>query len=210
LASFPPGTSNQAAGVEQTVTRILQVLQQPGPSDGPATEELLPLVYDELRRIARRCMAGEAAGQTLQPTALVHEAYLRLLGPGGDELPWNSRGHFFAAAAHAMRRILVERARRNRSEKHGGGRARVSLADADPASGAAEPEPDVMVALDIALSRLERSEPRKARVVMLRYFAGLTIEQTAQAMKLSVTTVKQEWQFARAWLQSEIDRPSRR
>lgn len=195
------------AGVDQTVTRILQALQAGGAGAGPATQDLLPLVYDELRQLARRCMAGEPAGQTIQPTALVHEAYLRLAGAAGaGGIQWNSRGHFFSAAAIAMRRILVERARHKQAEKCGGGRTRVSLDGLEPASDPAEPEPDAMVALDAALSRLEALDPRKARVVMLRYFAGLTIEQTAEAAGLSVTTVKQEWQFARVWLQTEIER----
>jgi RNA polymerase sigma factor (TIGR02999 family) len=191
---------------DQDVTRILQALAEGQTPATPATEQLLPLVYEELRRIARRCMADESAGQTLQPTALVHEAYLRLLGSDGEQLHWNSRGHFFAAAATAMRRILIERARHKQAEKRGGGRDRLSLEAVEPASNASEPEPDALVALDAALSRLERLDARKAKIVMLRYFAGLTIEQTAQAMELSVTTVKQEWQFARAWLQTEVER----
>lgn len=196
--------------VDETVTRILQVLQAGEGDVGPATDQLLPLVYDELRRIARQCMANESSGQTLQPTALVHEAYLRLIGPGEGELRWNSRGHFFSAAATAMRRILIERARHKRAEKHGGGHKRVTLHDAEVAANSGNAEPDALVALDVALSRLEKMDARKAKVVMLRYFAGLTIEQTAQAMDLALSTVKQEWQFARAWLASEIERQQER
>ena len=192
--------------MEETVTRILQVLESVDAPGGPATDELLPLVYEELRQIARRCMAHESSGQTMQPTALVHEAYMRLLGGGAGDLKWNSRGHFFSAAATAMRRILVERARQKRAGKYGGGRARLSLEDVEAPANVTEPDPDAMVALDSALARLEAMDARKARVVMLRYFAGLTIEQTAQAMDLSPTTVKQEWQFARVWLQTEIER----
>jgi RNA polymerase sigma factor (TIGR02999 family) len=197
-----------ANAVEQNVTRILRSLAAGEVQVTPATEQLLPYVYEELRGIARRCMASEPGGLTLQPTALVHEAYLRLVGDGPGQ-QWNSRGHFFAAAAMAMRRILIERARQKQAEKHGGGRQRVSLADAEPSAHAGEPEPEALVALDAALVRLEKLDARKAKVVMLRYFAGLSIEQTAQAIGLSVTTVKQEWQFARAWLQSEIERQQR-
>ena len=194
-----------AGNAEQSVTRILRLLAAGEVDAIPGNEELLPYVYEELRSIARRCMASESPGLTLQPTALVHEAYLRLVGDG-DGPHWNSRGHFFAAAAQAMRRILIERARQKQAEKRGGGRHRVTLADVEPSSHAREPEPQALVELDVALSRLETLDDRKAKVVMLRYFAGLTIEQTAAATGLSVTTIKQEWQFARAWLQSEIER----
>ncbi len=164
-----------------------------------ATDELLPLVYDELRQLAGGRMAGETPGQTLQPTALVHEAYLRLVG--AEDLQWDSRGHFFAAAA-AMRRILIERARRRQAAKHGAGRARVSLEQIEPIAD--EPPAEELLALDEALGRLEEIDPRKARIVSLRYFAGLTIAETAQSMDLSATTVKDEWRFARAWLRQEM------
>ena len=193
--------------VDQTVTRILQVLETSGGGgDGRATEELLPLVYDELRRLAGQWMAHERPGQTLQPTALVHEAYLRLVGAVGAEPKWDNRGHVFAAAARAMRRILVERARHKCADRHGGGWARVSLDHVEPASDGPEPQPEVMLALDDALGRLEAIDSRKAKVVLLRYFAGLTIEQTAEAMGLAATTVKDEWHFARAWLYGEMTR----
>jgi RNA polymerase sigma factor (TIGR02999 family) len=161
-----------------------------------SSAELLPQVYDELRRLARARLAREADGLTLQPTALVHEAYLRLAGDGIDRR-WDKRGHFFAAAAIAMRRILVERARHYRRIKHGGGQQRVELDLDSPALAPALPD---VLAIDEALTRLEQIDPPKARVVLLRYFAGLTVEETAAAMELSPATVKNEWAFARAWL----------
>ena len=165
--------------------------------DGPgSSEDLLPQVYEELRRLARARLAREAPGLTLQPTALVHEAYLRLAGDGKDRR-WDRRGHFFAAAAIAMRRILVERARRVRRLRHGGGQVQVEL---DPEAPAATSPLDDVLAVDQALDELEQFDARKAHVVMLRYFAGLTVEETADAMGLSAATVKNEWAFARAWL----------
>ena len=170
-----------------------------GPPD-PATQsgssaELLPQVYDELRRLARARIAREPAGLTLQPTALVHEAYLRLAS--GSDRRWDRRGHFFAAAAIAMRRILVERARHYRRIKHGGAQHRVELDSEAPGTASALPE---VLAVDQALTKLEQIDPQKARVVLLRYFAGLTVEETAAAMDVSPATVKNEWAFARAWL----------
>jgi RNA polymerase sigma factor (TIGR02999 family) len=165
-------------------------------SDAGSSAELLPQVYDELRRLARARIAQEPAGLTLQPTALVHEAYLRLAGDGANRR-WDKRGHFFAAAAIAMRRILVERARHYRRIKHGGAQHRVELDSESPALAPVLPD---VIAIDQALTRLEQIDPSKARVVLLRYFAGLTIEETAAAMDLSPATVKNEWVFARAWL----------
>lgn len=165
-------------------------------SESGSSAELLPQVYDELRRLARVRIAQEPAGLTLQPTALVHEAYLRLAGDGTDRR-WDRRGHFFAAAAIAMRRILVERARHYRRIKHGGEQQRVELDAEAPALAPALPD---VIAVDQALTRLEQIDPSKARVVLLRYFAGLTIEETAAAMELSPATVKNEWVFARTWL----------
>jgi RNA polymerase sigma factor (TIGR02999 family) len=168
--------------------------------DQPGTSaDLLPQVYDELRKLARARIAREPAGLTLQPTALVHEAYLRL---GGGEKRWDRRGHFFAAAALAMRRILVERARHQRRIRHGGAQRRVELDHEAPA-----PAPDFadVLAIDQALTRLETLDPRKAKIVLLRYFAGLTIEETAAAIDLSPASVKNEWAFARAWLQDALD-----
>ncbi len=164
-----------------------------------SAEELLPLVYDELRALARSRMAREAPGQTLQATALVHEAYLRLIGnadPG-----WNGRGHFFGAAALAMRRILVEQARRKARIKHGGDQQAIDVSDAvlaiDP------PGTDVL-AIDEAVSRLEKEDPRKGKIVNLRYFAGLTVKEAAVALGLSVGTLEREWRFIKAWLQVEL------
>lgn len=137
--------------------------------------------------------------QTLQPTALVHEAYLRVIG--GEDPGWNSRGHFFAAAGHAMRRILVEQARRKSSQKHGGGRERVELDDAEPEF---EPPQFDVLAIDEAVRKLEAKDPRKGRIVDLRYFAGLTVEETAAVLQLSVSTVEEEWRYIRSWLQREL------
>jgi RNA polymerase sigma factor (TIGR02999 family) len=159
--------------------------------------DVLPEVYDELRKLARIRLARERHhNQTLQPTALVHEAYLRVAGDR-QEREWDRRGHFFAAAAVAMRRILVERARHYQRIRHGSGAERVEL---DTAIGRADPSLVDLVAIDEALTRLEQSDPRKAQIVSLRYFAGLSIEETAGALDLSPATVKNEWAFARAWL----------
>jgi RNA polymerase sigma factor (TIGR02999 family) len=180
------------------VTEILDRVKQ---GDPRASSQLLPLVYSELRRLAERKMASESPGQTLQPTALVHEAFLRLVGPG-EPREWDGRGHFFAAAAQAMRRILVENARRKRSEKHGGELARCELQEGD---GAEEiTNIDSLIDLDEAITKLAVEEPELARLVELRYFAGLTIEQTARAMGYSPRTVKRNWAFARAWLGREL------
>ena len=181
------------------VTRILRAAER---GDARAADELLPLIYDELRELARKRMAAEPAGQTLQPTALVHEAYLRLVS--GEDRGWAGRGHFFAAAALAMRRVLVDRARRRRAAKRGGDRARVSFEHIDPAWEAADSEQ--VLALDAALERLGRIDHQKAQLVMLRYFTGLTIDQTARSLGISPATVKREWQFARAWLYREMER----
>jgi RNA polymerase sigma factor (TIGR02999 family) len=180
------------------------VLNAINAGDASATDRLLPVVYEELRKLARHHMAHESPGQTLQPTALVHEAYLRLVGgSGGVEVEWQNRGHFFSAAATAMRRILIELARKHRSVKHGGGQRKVSL---DDVQIAVDEQSENILHLDEALAELERRDERKGRITLLRYFAGLTIEQTAAALDLSPTTVKDEWAFARAWLQSEINR----
>jgi len=164
-----------------------------------ASEELLPLLYDSLRRLARARMARESPGQTLQPTALVHEAYLRLTG--GAEVGWDDRGHFFAAAAEAMRRILIERARRYRRLRHGGEQQRVDLDDAD---GGIDPRSAELLSLDVALSRLEERDPAMAQVVKLRYFAGLSVEETALAMASSPRSVNRQWAAAKAWLYREM------
>ena len=162
--------------------------------------ELLPLVYDELRRLAAQRLAREVPGQTLQATALVHEAYMRLVGVDPDR-PWDGRGHFFAAAAEAMRRILVENARRRHRVKRGGNRARVDLDKAQPAAPQTD---DDLLALDEALEQLAKKDPVKAQLVQLRVFAGLTVVQAADVLGLSTTTADRYWAFARAWLRVEI------
>jgi RNA polymerase sigma factor (TIGR02999 family) len=168
---------------------------------GPKTaRDLLPLVYDELRRLAAQRLAREVPGQTLQATALVHEAYLRLIG-GDPERPWDGRGHFFAAAAEAMRRILVENARRRHQFKRGGDRTRVDLDKAEPAAPETD---DELLALDDALERLAKIEPIKSELVHLRVFAGLTNAQAAEILGLSIATADRYWAYARAWLRVEI------
>jgi RNA polymerase sigma factor (TIGR02999 family) len=179
------------------VTRILSAIEQ---GDPHAPEQLLPLVYDELRQLAAQKLVQEKPGQTLQPTALVHEAYLRLVGPA-DTRRWNDRGHFFAAAAEAMRHILVDNARRKRRPKHGGGRQRVPLDDALPAPPASAEE---LLALDEALTRLATEDPEAAQVVQLRYFAGLSVEEAAESLAMSRATAYRHWTFARAWLLQEL------
>lgn len=169
--------------------------------DPAAAEELLPLVYEELRKLARSRMARETPGQTLTPTALVHEAYLRLLG--SEATSWANRAHFFAAAAEAMRRILVERARRYGREKHGAGRWRVTLDEGLVGAAAASEE---LLALDEALTRLAAQDPEMARVVELHQFAGLSLAETAAALGASERTVSRRWTAARAWLRREITR----
>jgi RNA polymerase sigma factor (TIGR02999 family) len=178
--------------VMSEVTRILSAIEA---GDPPATDQLLPLVYDELRKLAAQKLAQEKPGQTLQATALVHEAYLRLVG---DHSPkqWNSRGHFFAAAAEAMRRILIDASRRKRRPKHGGDRRRVDL---DEALAIDAPGEDIL-ALDEALQRLAAEEPAKAELVRLRYFAGLSLEEAAACLGISLATAKRHWVVARAWL----------
>ena len=174
------------------VTRILSAIEQGDPF---TAGQLLPLVYDELRQLAAQRLAQEKPGQTLQATALVHEAYLRLIGT--ESLPWNSRGHFFSAAAEAMRRILIDRARRRKTQRHGGQCERVDLWETRLAAPA---EDDQLLAVDEALELLEEQHPAQAQVVKLRYFGGMTNEEVAQSLNLSVSTVKTYWTFARAWL----------
>jgi RNA polymerase sigma factor (TIGR02999 family) len=175
------------------VTRIVSAIEQGEPH---AAAELLPLVYDELRRLAAQKLAQEKPGQTLDATALVHEAYLRLVD-GEQAQSWSGRGHFFAAAAEAMRRILIEQARRKQTDKHGGGRLRVELPEdlAGPESGSGD-----LVALDEALAVLERHDPDAARLVKLRYFAGLSHQEAADALGLSRGAADRLWALARAWL----------
>jgi RNA polymerase sigma factor (TIGR02999 family) len=175
---------------------VTHLLDAAAAGDRKAAADLLPLVYDELRKLAAARMAAESPEHTLQATALVHEAYIRLVGtPDGDR--WDSRGHFFAAAAEAMRRILVEAARRKKTAKHGGGLRRH---DANDLPIAAPPVDDDLVALDEALTRFAQVEPQKAELVKLRYFVGLTIEETAEALGISPATAKRHWTYSKAWL----------
>jgi RNA polymerase sigma factor (TIGR02999 family) len=179
------------------VTRLLDAAAV---GDRKAAADLLPLVYDELRQLAAARMAAESPDQTLQPTALVHEAYLRLIGPA-DELRWENRGHFFAAAAEAMRRILVDAARRKRTYKHGGHCRRVELPDVPAGPEVAD---EHLLALDEALTRLAAEDPVAARVVELRHFAGLSIEDAAATLGVSRATAYRHWTYARAWLRDAV------
>jgi RNA polymerase sigma factor (TIGR02999 family) len=175
------------------VTRILSAIEQ---GDPRAASQLLPLVYDELRKLAARGLAQEKSGQTLQATALVHEAYLRLVGPD-DAGRWDGPGHFFAAAAEAMRRILVEAARRRSRLRHGGGMARVVLVEVEAETPSAD---ERLLALDGALDRLAAEDPAKAELVRLRYFAGLELVEAAEVLGISRATASRHWAFAKAWL----------
>jgi len=185
------------------VTRILNAMDR---GDAQASHELLPLVYEELRLLAAQKLSHEPPGQTLQATALVHEAYLRLVGE--EPQNWSSRGHFFAAAAEAMRRILVDQARRKQAIKHGGQCLRVELEIPDLAEES-KPAADLLILLDEALERLAQRDPVKAQLVQLRYFAGLTGPQAALALGISPATADRYWRYARSWLRLEIDRRSR-
>ncbi len=178
------------------VTRILAAIED---GDARAADELLPIVYQELRRLAAQRLSHEPPGQTLQPTALVHEAYIRLVG--AENHNWDSRGHFFSAAAEAMRRILIDRARQKQRLKHGGGRQRFDLDDADLASEATATN---LIALDEALTKLTNEDGVKADLVKLRYFAGLTVEQAGEILGISRATADRYWAYARAWLYHEI------
>jgi len=182
------------------VTRILSAIEQ---GDSGASAQLLPLVYDELRKLAATKLAQEKPGQTLQATALVHEAYLRLVGDDGARR-WDSRGHFFAAAAEAMRRILVENARRKGRIKRGGELRRIDLESADLAATAV---PDDLLDLDDALTRLSAEEPEAAELIKLRLFAGLSIDEAAQVLGVSRSTAYDHWAYARAWLHSALHGP---
>lgn len=183
--------------VKSQVTLLLEAISS---GEGGATDRLLPLVYEELRKLAHKQMARESPGQTLQATSLVHEAYLRLVG-SLTEVKWENQRHFFGAAVKAMRRILVERARQKVGPKRGGCRRRVPL---ESWTATVEPDPLDMLALNEALTELEREEPRVNEIIMLRYFAGLSIDQTARALGLSTRTVNREWTFGRAWLFDRI------
>ncbi len=181
--------------------RVTELLARVQAGEAHAVDELLPLVYAELRRLARGRLKRERSGTGHQPTSLVHEAYLRLVGSRQDQ--WEGRAHFFAAAAEAMRRILIERARHRAAEKYGGGRRRVSL---DESALSDEPHSVELMALDQALERLEKRDPEMGNVVKLRYFAGLTIPETGDALNLSPRTVNRQWTAAKAWLRREMSR----
>ncbi len=180
------------------VTRILDAMDR---GDPEASEQLLPLVYEELRRLAAIRMAKEKPGQTLQATALVHEAWLQLVGD--EPTPWNSRNHFFKAASEAMRRILIANARRKKREKHGGNLERVPLEQVEVATDA---DPDTLLMLTEALEKLEERDPVKAELVKLRFIAGFSNAEAAEALGVSVPTVKRYWAFARAWMFTEMER----
>ena len=181
------------------VTRILSAIEQ---GDPHAAAQLLPLVYDTLRHLAAQKLAREMPGQTLDATALVHEAYLRLVD-SEEAQSWDDRGHFFAAAAEAMRRILIDNARRKKADKHGGGWQRQELLDQELAIDSSG---DDLLAVDEALSKLALREPEMARMVELRFFAGLTVEEAASSLGLAVRTAHRHWAYARAWLRRELDR----
>jgi RNA polymerase sigma factor (TIGR02999 family) len=181
------------------MSQVTLILQAIGRGESHASDELLPLVYDELRRLAGARMAQEQAGQTLQPTALVHEAWLRLVGNTAQS--WQNRAHFFGAAAEAMRRILIERARRKSRLKRGSGQALLNIADLDVM--AAMPDDKVLL-VDEALAQLQTEDPEKARIVSLKFFAGLTNEQIAELLNVNERTVRRQWNFARAWLFDRI------
>jgi RNA polymerase sigma factor (TIGR02999 family) len=182
------------------MTDVTQILQQIGSGDLTAAEQLLPLVYEELRQLAAQRLLHEKPGQTLQATALVHEAYLRLVGPADrGTRHWNNRSHFFAAAAESMRRILIDNARRKQTQKRGGDLKRKELENI----AGTEPD-DVLLALDDALKKLAERDPVKAKLVELRYFAGLTVSEAAEVLGISPTTAKRHWTYARAWLQAEV------
>lgn len=181
---------------------VTQILNRIEDGDSQAANQLLPLVYEELRKLAANRMAQEAAGRTLQPTALVHEAFMRLVGSeAGQE--WDNRGHFFAAAAEAMRRILIDSARRRNSVKRGGQNVRKELRDDDAVFDA--DDGDTLLALDEALTEFAKIEPELARMVELRYFTGLTIDETAKVLGVSPRTTKRNWTYARAWLKRAMD-----
>ena len=183
------------------VTRILDQIRQ---GDPHAAEQLLPLVYEELRKLAAQKLAQEKPGQTLQPTALVHEAYLRLVGSTPDK-QWGQRGHFFAAAAEAMRRILVESARRKQSRKHGGGRPRDG-SNLDDLAGPGNGDPLELLAVHEALDQLAEKSPRKAELVKLRYFLGCTMAEAAQVLGVAQATAEEDWTYAKAWLRRQWQR----
>jgi RNA polymerase sigma factor (TIGR02999 family) len=183
---------------DRAAHELTQVLNAAADGDSAAAAQVLPLLYDELHRLARARLARTPPGQTLQPTALVHEAYVKLVQHGDPG--WRGRQHFFAAAAAAMRQILVDRARRKASVKHGGGAKRTAE---EPEIALEQPREDIL-ALHEALTKLENEDPRKAQLVMLRYFAGLSPEETAEATNVSLRTIEREWRYCKAWLRREM------
>ena len=187
-------------GILNPMTDVTRILSQIEQGDAKAADQLLPLVYDELRKLAAAKLANERPGQTLQATALVHDAFIRLVDAENVQ-DWNSRGHFFGAAAEAMRRILVENARRKAGPKAGGGRQRLDLSHVEPVADT--PDLDVL-ALNEALDKLAIKDPRKAELVKLRFFVGLTNEETAQALGITPRTAFADWRYARAWLHTEM------
>jgi len=196
-------TKNHHAGLVSDVTQLLEAIDAGEPR---AADQLLPLVYEELRKLAAARMAQEQPGQTLQPTALVHEAWLRLVG---DQAPqFNGRGHFFAAAAEAMRRILIDRARHKRSLKRGAGAERVNLDQLDGLEVATAADDDTLLAVDEALTKLALEDPHSAEFIKLRFFAGLTNDEAAAAQGIPERTARRHWSFARAWLLRELRRGS--
>jgi len=183
------------------VSEVTVILDAISGGDHNAAEELLPLVYEELRRLAAHKMSNEAPGQTLQPTALVHEAWLRLTG--NENVKWDGRAHFFGAAAEAMRRILIDNARRKKALRHGGGQRPLDIQDVEVAAALQD---DELLALNDALEQFSAKDPQKAELVKLRYFAGLTLQQAAELLAISEPTAKRHWAYARAWLFREIKR----
>lgn len=181
------------------MTKLTELMENVD-ADADASEKLLPLVYDELRKLAAAKMAAERPGQTLEATALVHEAYMRLVGPDGNE-KWNGQSHFFGAAAEAMRRILVDNARRKKTQKHGGDHRQHTLADPE-----APQTEDELLELDEALAKLAEEDTKAARVVEMRYFAGMGHEEIATALGITVYRARQKWTYARAWLRREMQR----
>jgi RNA polymerase sigma factor (TIGR02999 family) len=183
------------------VSDLTQILERAQQGDSKAAEELLPLVYEQLRKLAAHNLAQEAAGNTLQPTALVHEAWLRLVG--APEQDWNSRNHFFMAAAQAMRRILIERARQKSRLKRGGDQQRVPLEELELATNA---DSETLLLIEEAMERLAKADPVKARLVELRFFTGLSLEEAALVLGVSTPTAKRYWAYSRAWLFQELER----
>ncbi len=183
-------------GVPEQVTKVLEAVDA---REEGAAERLLPLVYDELRKLAAAKLAREAPGQTLQPTALVHEAWLRLVGPGNEH--WNGRAHFFGAAAEAMRRILIDRARKRHRQRHGHGLVRLDISQLDVALST---DDELLLRLNEALEKLEAEAPEKAHLVKLRFFTGLSVIEAAETLGIAPITAKRHWAFARAWLLAEL------